>query len=164
LPAPLFKKENLRKSDSLFLLYNVFMKLKYKKKIISFIISFLLILSGIYYCGLNYVPKELYDTKVIQADMPESFYVNQWCSPEFGRREAVLWDMTRVDCLTKDYAIEFDFAKKWAESVGQSLYYAKMTNKAPAVVIILTKWSDMRYVKRIERLNNDIKIFLVKAF
>lgn len=39
-----------------------------------------------------------------------------------------------------------------------------MTNKSPAVVIILTKWSDMKYVKRIERLNNDIKIFLVKAF
>ena len=66
--------------------------------------------------------------------------------------------------MTKDYAIEFDFAKKWAESVGQSLYYAKMTNRLPAVAIILTKWSDMIYVKRIERLNNGIKIFLIKAF
>lgn len=140
------------------------MKMKFKKKIVSFILSFLLIASGVYYFGLSYVPRELYETRTMSPHMPESYYVNQWCSPEFGRKEAVLWDMTRVDCLTKDYAIEFDFAKKWAESVGQSLYYAKMTNKSPAVVIILTKWSDMKYVKRIERLNNDIKIFLVKAF
>lgn len=140
------------------------MKMKFKKKILSFIVSFLLIASGVYYFGLSYVPKELYETRTMSPHMPESYYVNQWCSPEFGRKEAVLWDMTRVDCLTKDYAIEFDFAKKWAESIGQSLYYAKMTNKSPAVVIILTKWSDMVYVKRIERLNSDIKIFLVKAF
>ena len=72
--------------------------------------------------------------------------------------------MTRVDCLAKDYAIEFDFAKKWAESAGQSLYYAKMTGKAPAVVLILTNITDYRYVKRIERLDKGIRIFLVKAY
>ena len=72
--------------------------------------------------------------------------------------------MTRIDCLTKDYAIEFDFAKKWAESIGQSLYYAKLTNRNPAVVLILTAPTDYKYVKRIERLDNGIKIFLIKAF
>ena len=76
----------------------------------------------------------------------------------------MLWDNTRVDCLAKDYAIEFDFAKKWDESIGQALYYAKMTGKKPAVAIILTELSDYRYVKRIERLDNGIKIFLIKAF
>lgn len=94
----------------------------------------------------------------------EAYYVNQWCTPDFGRKEAILWDMTRVDCLAKDYAIEFDFAKKWAESAGQSLYYAKMTGKAPAVVLILTNITDYRYVKRIERLDKGIRIFLVKAY
>ena len=54
--------------------------------------------------------------------------------------------------------------KKWAESVGQSLYYSEMTHKKPAVVLILTNWTDMRYVKRVERVNKDIQIFLVKAF
>ncbi len=137
---------------------------KFERRVISFVISFFLIASGVYYLGLNYVPKSLYDTQVMPPDRKENYYVENWCSPEFGRREAVLWDMTRVDCLTKDYAIEFDFAKKWAESVGQSLYYAKMTNKNPAVVLILTKWSDIVYVKRVERLNNGIKIFLIKAF
>ena len=35
---------------------------------------------------------------------------------------------TSIDCLTSDYTVEFDFAPKWAESMGQSLYYANMTN------------------------------------
>lgn len=66
--------------------------------------------------------------------------------------------------MTKDYAIEFDFAKKWAESIGQSLYYAKMTGKKPAVALILTDIKDYRYVKRVERLENGIKIFLIRAY
>lgn len=48
----------------------------------------------------------------------EAYYVNQWCTPDFGRKEAILWDMTRVDCLAKDYAIEFDFAKNGLNPQG----------------------------------------------
>ncbi len=139
-------------------------KYKYQNKVVTFVITFLLMFTGFYYLGLNYVPLELYDTQTMPADKTEDFYVTQWCKTDFGRKEAVLWDMTRVDCLTKDYAIEFDFAKKWAESVGQSLYYAELTHKKPAVVLILKNWADLRYVKRVERLNKDIQIFLVKAF
>ena len=120
--------------------------------------------SGLYYLGLNYVPLELYETQTMPANQKEDFYVTQWCDLEFGRKEAVLWDMTRVDCLAKDYAIEFDFAKKWAESIGQSLYYSKLTGKKPAVALILTSLTDYKYVKRIERLDNGIKIFLIKAY
>ena len=140
------------------------MRTKYHNKIITFIVTFLLMFTGIYYLGLSYVPLELYETQTMPADRTEDFYVTQWCKTDFGRKEAVLWDLTRVDCLTKDYAIEFDFAKKWAESVGQSLYYAELTHKKPAVVLILNNWADLRYVKRVERLNQDIQIFLVKAF
>ncbi len=137
---------------------------KFERRIISFALTFALIATGVFYFGLNYVPRSLYETQVMEPDRQEAYYVENWCSPDFGRKEAVLWDLTRVDCLSKDYAIEFDFAKKWAESVGQALYYSKMTGKMPAVVLILTNWSDMRYVKRVERINNGIKIFLIKAF
>ena len=95
-----------------------------------FILTFILMLTGIYYLGLNYVPQKWYETQTMMPNQVESYYVNQWCSPDFGRKEAILWDMTRVDCLSKDYAIEFDFAKKWAESIGQSLYYSKLTGKS----------------------------------
>ena len=137
---------------------------KYQNKTVHFIITFLLMASGIYYFGLNYVPKKLYETQTMKPNQVEAYYQNEWCTPDFGRKEVILWDMTRVDCMTKDYAIEFDFAKKWAESIGQALYYSKLTGKAPAVVLILTSPTDYRYVKRIERLDKGIKLFLIKAY
>ena len=140
------------------------MRKKYKNKIFGFVFSLALLASGLLYLGLNFVPKSLYGMQSMKSGEVEAYYVDQWCTPSFGKKEFRLWDATRVDCLTKDYAIEFDFAKKWAESVGQSLYYAKMTGKKPAVVLILTDISDMKYVKRVERVNNDIQIFLIKAF
>ena len=137
---------------------------KYQNKTVHFIITFLLMATGIYYFGLSYVPKKLYETQIMKPNQVEAYYQNEWCTPDFGRKEVILWDMTRVDCMTKDYAIEFDFAKKWAESIGQALYYSKLTGKAPAVVLILTNPIDYRYVKRIERLDNGIKLFLIKAY
>lgn len=133
-------------------------------KIITFLITLVLMASGVYYYGLNYVPQKWYDTQTMMPNQTESYYQNQWCTGDFGRKEVVLWDMTRVDCLAKDYAIEFDFAKKWAESIGQSLYYSKLTGKKPAIALILTAPTDYRYVKRVERLDNGIKIFLIKAY
>ena len=135
-----------------------------KNKLIRFGIVFLLMITGAYYIGLNYVPQKWYEEQTMMPNQVESYYVNQWCTADFGRKEVILWDMTRVDCLAKDYAIEFDFAKKWAEAIGQSLYYAKMTGKSPAVVLILTSPTDYRFVKRIERLDNGIKTFLIKAY
>ena len=134
------------------------------KKIISFVITFLMMATGVYYYGLNYVPQKWYEEQTMMPNQVESYYVNQWCTSDFGRKEVILWDMTRVDCLTKDYAIEFDFAKKWAEAVGQSLYYSTMTGKKSAIALILTSLTDYRYLKRIERLDKDIKVFLIKAY
>ena len=135
-----------------------------KNKILQVLIIFLIILTGIYYIWLNCVPQKWYETQMMRAQQPESYYINQWCTSDFGRKEVVLWDMSRVDCLAKDYAIEFDFANKWAESIGKSLYYAKLTNKEAAIVLILNSPADYSYVKRAERLDNGIKIFLIKAY
>ena len=137
---------------------------KYQNKTVHFIITFLLMATGIYYFGLNYVPQKLYETQKMKPNQVEMYYENEWCTTDFGRKEVILWDMTRVDCMTKDYAIEFDFAKKWAEAIGQSLYYSKLTGKSPSIVLILKSPTDYRYVKRIERLDNGIKVFLIKAF
>lgn len=78
----------------------------------------------------------------------ESDYVKAWCADK-GQREYVLPDKTRVDCLTPEYAIEFDFAKKWAEAVGQSLYYAFMTGLKPGIVLILKTPHDRVFLDRL---------------
>ena len=127
-----------------------------------FIIIFALgIICGMYACTYPFktVKEPMVWTK--ENRIKEKEYVKAYCK---GQIEYRLPDKTRVDCLTDEYAIEFDFGNKWAESVGQSLYYSKMTGKKPAIALILTSLADYRYLKRIERVDNNIKVFLIKAY
>jgi len=52
----------------------------------------------------------------------EKSYQAEWCGACGGSTEYCLPCGARVDCLTEEYAIEFDFCSKWAEAVGQALY------------------------------------------
>lgn len=81
-----------------------------------------------------------------------------------GILEYRLRDKTRVDCLTSTYAIEVDFATKWAESIGQSLYYSLETNTRPGVLLITEKKKkDMKYLRRLKRVakESDIQIWTI---
>ena len=91
---------------------------------------------------------------------PEKYYQTIWCNANNGVMEYKLKDKTRVDCLTSKYAVEFDFGTKWAESIGQSLYYAQMTNKIPAIGLILEQPSDYKYYSRILHLCKNLGIEL----
>ncbi len=83
---------------------------------------------------------------------PEKKYQEKWCEEQDGRSEVVLDDRTRCDCLTRSHAIEFDFASKWAEAVGQSLYYSHKTGKKAGIVLILEdKKKDRKYLSRLEQ-------------
>lgn len=82
----------------------------------------------------------------------EKYYQEAWCKQAGGVTEYRLDDGTRVDCLTDDYAIEFDFAPKWAESVGQALFYSLKTGKQPGVVLIMENDGDERYLDRLNAL------------
>lgn len=62
-----------------------------------------------------------------------------------GVQEYVLHDRTRVDCLTKTHAIEYDFGQKWYEAIGQALGYAFETGKRAGVVLILEEPKHYRY-------------------
>lgn len=90
----------------------------------------------------------------------EHYYQAQWCNQYNGQMEYVLPDKTRVDCLTKNYAVEFDFVSKWAECVGQALYYADQTNRTPACVLIIEKPKDFKYYYRIEKISKDLNLQL----
>ena len=94
----------------------------------------------------------------------ERHYQTLLCNKLDGKMEYVLKDRTRVDCLTDEYAIEVDFAKKWAEGICQSLYYAHMTGKKPAVGLIMDMKKDKRYLKRLNVITKEygIKIFVIE--
>lgn len=83
----------------------------------------------------------------------EESYQKAWCIANNGIIEYENKDFTRVDCLTKTHAVEFDFANKWHESIGQALHYSVMTGKKAKVVLILdnpkAQWV---YYKRIQKI------------
>lgn len=80
---------------------------------------------------------------------PEKYYQESWCAEQGGQAEVALSDNTRADCITSTHAIEFDFGKKWAEAIGQSLYYSFQTGKRAGVVLILENAKDRKYWIRI---------------
>ena len=79
----------------------------------------------------------------------ELWYQEQWCAERGGRSEVVLGDGTRVDCVTDTHAVEFDFANKWAEAIGQSLHYARQTGFRAGVVLIAEDARDSRHWDRL---------------
>jgi len=86
----------------------------------------------------------------------EKVYQEHFCQQLGGITEYRLRDKTRVDCLLKDYAIEVDFAAKWAESIGQSLYYASETSKKAAVLLIMEdEEKDLKYLRRLKRVSQS---------
>lgn len=75
---------------------------------------------------------------------PEKFYQSGWCADHNGQAEFILPDKTRCDCLTDEYAVEFDFGDKWAEAIGQALHYSLWTGKKPGIVLIIENKNDIR--------------------
>ena len=93
--------------------------------------------------------------KAVYHPHNELSYQHAYCSMHNGIEEYELPDKTRIDCLTDEYAIEFDFANKWAESIGQALHYGIQSGKKSKVVLILDskyKQQQMVYVERIKKI------------
>lgn len=80
----------------------------------------------------------------LSAFSTEADYVVAHCE---GKVEISLPDNTRVDCLTKTHAIEFDYGYKWAEAIGQSLHYAMYTGRRAGIVLILSE-KEQRFADR----------------
>lgn len=77
--------------------------------------------------------------KEAHSDTPprhEAQYVTAWCNAAGGETEHRLPDRTRVDCLLDEYAVEFDWSFKWAECIGQAAFYAEMSSRKAACVLI----------------------------
>lgn len=95
----------------------------------------------------------------------ESVYQEFWCNKKGGVLEYELSDMSRVDCLLPDYAVEFDFAKKRDECLGQALRYAAYTKKNPACCLIIEKKKELKYYYQlrytIKKKDLGVKLFII---
>lgn len=128
--------------------------LSYTKKINIFCFLFLLIHATASYAE----PRKHYET----------YYQRHWCDNMNGISEYRLPDHTRIDCLTKNFVIEVDFANKWQEAIGQSLYYQMRMNEVDkkgkrnaGILLIKESETDRKYHKR---LLDVIKHYHLKIF
>ena len=89
-------------------------------------------------------------------------YQTYWCNKNNGKLEYKLNDNTRVDCLLPDMAVEFDFASKWAECIGQALYYGQQTKRTPSCVLIMeNRVKDEKYLTRLKYATEKIQDFKI---
>ena len=88
-------------------------------------------------------------------------------APKYNAQvEQRLFDGTRVDLLSDEYAIEVDWGHKWAEAIGQALYYAQITGKKPAVLLLISDMDkEVQYVYRVQVVaaKYGITVFIEKV-
>lgn len=83
------------------------------------------------------------------SKQPESFYRDLFAASMKAQTSVLLPDMTKVDIVTDTFAIEVDFGPKWAEAIGQSLYYSRSLNKRAGVLLIVDRETEERFVRRL---------------
>lgn len=98
--------------------------------------------------------------------LPEKHYQTEFAKQFANAKlEIVAPDGTRCDILTDEYAIEVDFAKKWAEAVGQSLNYAFYFNKKAGIALIVDEKTYKYYIRLnliIERYKLPITVWKIQ--
>lgn len=82
-----------------------------------------------------------------------------------AKTEVILPDRARVDILTHSEAIKVDWAHKWAEGIGQALYYGAITKKTPVVLLLMNTADEERYLARVRQVistysNTKLKLWL----
>lgn len=95
----------------------------------------------------------------------EAFYRDAWAKANGGTTEVQMGDKTRCDIVTKTHAIEVEWANKWAEGIGQALWYSFQTNKKAGIVIIMSSEKDKKHLMRLRSLiagkNLNIDVWVV---
>ena len=103
-------------------------------------------------CSLLALPLMAY------AKHSEQWYTDRWCAAQSGDTGAVLPDQTRPDCVTSTHAIEVDFAPKFYEAIGQSLWYGFQTNKQAGILLLVNPDDRGRYLYRLRSVIDNYRL------
>ena len=122
---------------------------------IAWLIIAPLLLIAIASANLQPKPKKVYPSE------------NEWTKANAKRYKGdstvVLWDLTRPDIVTETHAIEVDWASKYAEAIGQSLYCGIQTDQKPGIILLVKdRKSEMKYVYRCQVVasKHGIKVWI----
>ena len=107
----------------------------------------------------------------VAAKERESWYQNEWCQTskhddgrdtEYKQEHHLFGGQMRVDCVIFEdgriYASgEFDFGKKWAECLGQSIAYGQATNSIPFCALIRTEENNHKFPRFVQNIRIAIE-------
>ena len=97
----------------------------------------------------------------------ESYYKTSICKKLNGVYRYALKDRGRVDCLTDKYAVGIDSSNKWADLVGQALYYSMNTGKKAGIVLIMNRKNSQKHLESLknvlEHYRLAIKVWTLKT-
>ena len=99
-------------------------------------------------------------TEPLTTKKSERYYQETWAKANFPGSEVeyILPERSRVDILTEEYAIEVDFAGKYAEAIGQSIYYGIMTGRKPGILLVLNKPGDVKFLHRLNHCITEAEL------
>jgi hypothetical protein len=83
--------------------------------------------------GLAYSEAEIRDRLCAQIEREKQF-----------EKRRLAGKPSAIDCFNDRYAIEIDRGPKWAEAIGQAIYYASQTNREPGIVLICDEGRERR--------------------
>lgn len=89
---------------------------------------------------------------------PVEWYQNQWCRDHNGQTDIIMPDQTTCDCVTETHAIEYDFGKDWAKSLGHALNDRFLTGKRGGIVLILESPDDLKYWLILNNIVTQLKL------
>ena len=119
----------------------------------SIVIIFIILIGGIE------------ETNAQSTKLSENEYADFIQSLIGGQREVSV-QSGRVDLLTKEFAFELEWANKWKDAIGQSIWYGVQTNKKSGIILIMKKKEDYKYFIQLNtaleyaNLTNKIKVYL----
>lgn len=81
------------------------------------------------------------------------------CEARGGKTEVAIKG-GRIDCETKHFVIEYDFARKWHECLGQVLYYSAVKDKFGLCSLIIENKKDYKYLKKLKDTINYHDLYI----
>ena len=118
------------------------------------IVIVIVVLSVIFYFNMPTQTDEIFGAPRYGTERYWQDVIHEELSQRDGwgsiKKEYRLDDGTRVDLLFENEACEIDWADKWAEGVGQSIYYGLKTHRGPLVILLAKKDGWEKYRDRVQ--------------
>jgi len=97
----------------------------------------------------TFVAALLFSSTAFGQHLNEAEVVSAIAEKYEAQVEVKLWDNTRVDLLSATHAYEVDWAYKYAEGVGQALYYGCITERRPGLILLVKDlMQEQRFIYR----------------